>query len=256
MVCGLRLALFVGSVVASNGLKDLIFLNTTDGANLLKAASHSGPFWQLSPHAAAELPGMCGPTTATMILNALSTKGLQAPISTIYSYHFAQYQQDFRYWDHVNIWNGSDSTCVNKSTTPWKGSLEQVGAIMRCHGASVYSLLAAQITLADFRSTITRAFSAEPLQYIAVNFLRGALNQQGIGHHSPVVAYDSVTDRALVFDVATYKYPPWWVDLEDLFLAMAAKDAQPFSTPRGLLVVGMNKSRAEIDRNEHQPIQV
>jgi hypothetical protein len=52
---------------------------------------------------------------------------------------------------------------------------------------------------------------------MVVSFSRGVLGQSGDGHFSPVAAYSEETDRCLVMDVARFKYPPYWVKVQDLY---------------------------------------
>jgi hypothetical protein len=58
-----------------------------------------------------------------------------------------------------------------------------------------------------------------------VNYDRSVLGQEGHGHWSPVVAYESKTGSFLVLDVARYKYEPVWVPSKTLFRALAEVDA-------------------------------
>ena len=60
-----------------------------------------------------------------------------------------------------------------------------------------------------------------------INFSRETMSDdgQGGGHFSPLAAYDEETDSFLVVDVARYKYPPFWVDADLLWQAMATTDA-------------------------------
>ena len=44
---------------------------------------------------------------------------------------------------------------------------------------------------------------------------------QGGGHFSPLAAYNGKADDLLLMDVARYKYPPFWVDTDLLWQAMA-----------------------------------
>ncbi|CAK9062721.1 Glutathione gamma-glutamylcysteinyltransferase 1 (LjPCS1-8R) (Phytochelatin synthase 1) [Durusdinium trenchii] len=216
----------------TTALEEIFFLNSTRGADLLRFATHSAPFWQLSPHFLTELPGMCGPTTAIMVLNALHGEGLPAAVSPTFSWSFEEYH----YWDSKNLWS-ANSTCVQAHTEPWKGSLEQVAALMSCNGAAAEAVEASKSSLAHFRTTIKKAFLSN--RFVSINFDRRGLQQQGVGHHSPIGAYDETTDRVLVLDVARYKYPPWWAFLPDVFAAMQHYVPGNFSTPRGYIEVGM-----------------
>jgi hypothetical protein len=69
-----------------------------------------------------------------------------------------------------------------------------------------------------------------------VNFDRKTLNQQGAGHFSPIAAYDSESDSVLILDVAKFKYPPFWVNVTDLFNAMNTIDSDSGKS-RGLIRV-------------------
>ncbi|GMH66772.1 hypothetical protein TrST_g7482 [Triparma strigata] len=60
---------------------------------------------------------------------------------------------------------------------------------------------------------------------MVVSFSRASLGQTGDGHFSPIGGYDSATDRALVLDVARFKYPPYWVGVSDLWEAMKPVDS-------------------------------
>eukprot|EP00435_Cladocopium_sp_Y103_P034078 s412_g8.t1 len=244
-------------VTGASSLEEIFFLNSSKGASLLRRAfcvpvtlngwdsEISRPFWQLSPYFLTELPGQCGPTTAIMILNALRAQGLEAAVSSTYSSHFGNYSQEYHYWDSKNLWS-ANKHCVKEHTTPWEGSLEQVAALMTCHGAAAKSVEANSSSLAEFRATIKKAFGdeLEAVSFVAINFNRQTLRQRGdgVGHHSPIGAYDEETDRVLVLDVARYKYPPWWAALSDVFAAMQSYVPGFFSTPRGYIEVGMPKS--------------
>eukprot|EP00929_Paragymnodinium_shiwhaense_P031759 TRINITY_DN17722_c0_g1_i3.p1 TRINITY_DN17722_c0_g1~~TRINITY_DN17722_c0_g1_i3.p1 ORF type:complete len:274 (+),score=31.96 TRINITY_DN17722_c0_g1_i3:48-824(+) len=221
---------------------DLVYFNSTAGVKLLKHASHDGPFWSLISSFETELPGGCGPTTAVMVLNALASQGVVAPVTNEYSVHFGNFSEIFHYWEQHDI---NASQCAQKATTPWKGSLEQVGSLISCGGPAVKVVRAAASTAAEFRQTLRDAFEAAPVQYVTVNFDRRSLEQAGFGHHSPIGAYDENTDKVLLLDVARYKYPPVWVGVKDMFAAMSSSIPMPppfpsnFTTPRGYLVVSM-----------------
>eukprot|EP00928_Gymnodinium_smaydae_P061817 TRINITY_DN45803_c0_g1_i1.p1 TRINITY_DN45803_c0_g1~~TRINITY_DN45803_c0_g1_i1.p1 ORF type:complete len:303 (-),score=41.92 TRINITY_DN45803_c0_g1_i1:169-966(-) len=226
----------------------LIYFNSTEGAQLLKNASHDRAFWQLADHFATEVNGSsCGPTSAAVVLNALGSQGIVAPPSQSYSVHGFNVPPT-HYWELSNL---NSSTCAQHATAPWHGALNQVGALIGCADPRLHVKVvhARNSTVEAFRVALQRALSAEPLQFVIVNFDRKGLDQEGFGHHSPVGAYDVHTDRVLILDVARYRYPPAWVLLPDLFVAMAANYSHPeippqfrnltknLSTPRGYLTV-------------------
>ena len=76
--------------------------------------------------------------------------------------------------------------------------------------------------------TIMRCTSSDAhqtrLSLLVASFSRQVLGQSGDGHFSPLGAYDPETDSVLVLDVARFKYPPYWVEVEKLYEAMGGID--------------------------------
>ena len=83
----------------------------------------------------------------------------------------------------------------------------------------------------SFNSTLQAALN-NPHEEVIAHFSRPALGQAGQGHFSPVAAYDATTNAYLIMDVASYKYPPFWVNAYDLWEAMLG-----FPKRRGFIVV-------------------
>ena len=63
-----------------------------------------------------------------------------------------------------------------------------------------------------------------PPTFCVVSFSRAVLQQTGDGHFSTLAAYDAQTDSCLVLDVARFKYPPYWVSIDELYAAMQPVD--------------------------------
>ena len=61
----------------------------------------------------------------------------------------------------------------------------------------------------------------------------------GDGHFSPVGGYHADKDLVLVLDTARFKYPPHWVPLADLYMAMAPADPAT-GKPRGYISLSAN----------------
>ncbi len=59
---------------------------------------------------------------------------------------------------------------------------------------------------------------------LVVSYYRKTLGQSGWGHFSPIGAFDSLTNKVLIMDVARFKYPPHWVDVKLLWEAMRPQD--------------------------------
>lgn len=76
----------------------------------------------------------------------------------------------------------------------------------------------------DDATTRSNADETLPPTFLVVSFSRAVLQQTGDGHFSTVAAYDAQTDSCLVLDVARFKYPPYWVRVEELYDAMRPLD--------------------------------
>jgi len=114
-------------------------------------------------------------------------------------------------------------------------TLQQLGELLRGHGAEVEIVFAADTSLDAFRA-VARENLSRAGDYVLVNYQRGSLGQREGGHVSPLAAYSAATDRFLILDVAAYRYPPTWVSAADLWNAMNTVDSTSGRT-RGFAVV-------------------
>jgi len=75
---------------------------------------------------------------------------------------------------------------------------------------------------------------------LVVNHSRPALDQTGDGHYSPVAGLDESTDKALVMDVARFKYPAFWVPVAKLYQSLQWLDPE-ISRMRGFLLLSRTR---------------
>lgn len=75
---------------------------------------------------------------------------------------------------------------------------------------------------------------------LVVNHSRPALDQTGDGHYSPVAGLDESTDKALVMDVARFKYPAFWVPVSKLYQSLQWLDPE-ISRMRGFLLISRTR---------------
>ncbi|MCO4760847.1 MAG: phytochelatin synthase family protein [Myxococcales bacterium] len=108
-------------------------------------------------------------------------------------------------------------------------TLDELGGLLKAHGADVTVTHAGDSTVDAFRQA-AKANLQRTGDVLLVNYLRRAISQKSGGHVSPVSAYDAQTDRMLVLDVSTYKYPPVWVGTAALFAAMNTTDSSADKT--------------------------
>ena len=95
----------------------------------------------------------------------------------------------------------------------------------------------------SFREAARTALD-ESRTFLIVNYDRRQLQQAGAGHISPVGAFDAPTDRVLILDVATRKYPYTWIPLAALWGAMNTVDSDSGQT-RGYLLVAADSQPPE-----------
>lgn len=115
-------------------------------------------------------------------------------------------------------------------------TLSELAAILRAHGFAAATHHAEDTDLEGFRSLLVDSLMRSS-DVAIVNYHRTGVNQEGPGHLSPVGAYDELSDRFLILDTASYKYPWVWVNAETLY--RAANTPDPASgRSRGYLLVG------------------
>jgi glutathione-S-conjugate glycine hydrolase len=157
----------------------------------------------------------CGVASAVIVLNAL--RGSSAATQS-------------------NFFTDAASGVRNSLQVTFGGmSLGELAALLRAHGVDATAHYASNTTVDQFR-TLASQNLATPGDYLLVNYQRAALGQEKIGHISPVAAYNAAADRFLLFDVASYHYPPVWVSTEALWQAMNTIDDASGRT-RGFIVV-------------------
>ncbi len=171
-----------------------------------------------------------------MVLNSFSNLDLELPKVG-----------DFLAFTQDNIFNKE----VNKIKPSWKISLIGITLEELKHIAEVYQIQAkivfgSEITVNDFRDIVID-YLRQSNSFVIVNFWRKNIGQQGLGHISPIAAYNQKQDRFLILDVARNVYPPFWVKIQELWQATATKDIVSKKS-RGLLLLK--------DKHEHMTWQV
>ena len=114
-------------------------------------------------------------------------------------------------------------------------TLAQLNNILQAHQLKTKLVYATDIELEEFRSLAQKNL-INPHDLILVNYQRQALRQNGGGHFSPLAAYHQDSDRFLILDVATDKYPPVWVRTEELWQGMNTVD-RVSNLSRGFILV-------------------
>ncbi|MDR3503694.1 MAG: phytochelatin synthase family protein [Legionella sp.] len=164
----------------------------------------------------------CGIASVVMVLNS---SGLSAPPD----FQHAPYH----YFTQEGFFNEQVQQIINPEEVQKVGiNLFTLNRVIQSFGLKSDVFFANELSMGEFRAVLKKALLNQ--QFIIVNFLRTELQQQGGGHHSPIAAYDEKTDRVLILDVARYKYPAYWVKIEDLWSAVNTKDKDMH---RGFIII-------------------
>jgi hypothetical protein len=206
-----------------------VYLDTPLGQSRLLGADSKAIYWPLSMYFETQKnPAYCTAASAVMALNAL---GVSRPKSRIYpGYPF--YTQD-EFFDNV------DPSIPRPDEVNMTGpTLDQVATALESFPVKVdkYHTMDPLLPESKFRTLVRQATEGDR-SVMLVNFDRRGIGQQGAsGHWSPIAAYDSASDSALLLDVARYAYHPGWVTIPQLFRAASTSDNSS-NQPRGALVL-------------------
>ncbi|KNE96553.1 hypothetical protein PSTG_10112 [Puccinia striiformis f. sp. tritici PST-78] len=176
-------------------------------------------------------PSFCGLATLCTVLNALGV-------------------DPKRVWKHPWRWFEQDmlDCCRPLQSIRKNGiTLAEFNCLARCNGLALSSRsppisgspeddpTGYQEGLQEFRSQVAK-ITALSSAFLVVSFCRASLGQTGTGHFSPVAGYSPEQDKVLVLDVARFKYPSYWVGLEDLYKSMIPLDPAS-QRPRGYSIL-------------------
>jgi len=225
-VCLLAQLLFAGLGQAAG----VIPIDDEEAQKIFAESQAKAGFWRLMHYYESQNDQTyCGVASAAIVLNSLDIASPPAP--AIYPYR--RFDQSNFFTDAVLAIKAPKSVHLSGLT------LEELAGMIRSYGVAVdVHHAAAPLDLDGFRALAAAAL-ADPKARVIANFHRKYLGQEGAGHHSPLAAYDAVSDRFLVLDVARYRLPPVWATAADLWAAMNTEDSDA-SANRGFLVVHAN----------------
>uniref|UniRef100_A0A0G4FHW5 glutathione gamma-glutamylcysteinyltransferase n=1 Tax=Chromera velia CCMP2878 TaxID=1169474 RepID=A0A0G4FHW5_9ALVE len=181
-------------------------------------------------------PAFCGLTTLVMILNALQVDP------------FRTWKGPWRFYHEEML-----DCCVKLEEIKNVGiTFEEFACLARCNGVNLRewrvqpeaSEEAKMQALNAFRQTLEYS-CRNPAEtgFLVASYSRKGLGQTGDGHFSPIGGYHRQSDKALVMDVARFKYPPHWVDVPVLFEAMALTDVVT-KRSRGYMLISHVEKKA------------
>mmetsp|Transcript_10409 Transcript_10409/g.28771 ORF Transcript_10409/g.28771 Transcript_10409/m.28771 type:complete len:477 (-) Transcript_10409:1217-2647(-) len=211
------------------------------------AANAAVPYLALQNHFTNQSdPAYCGITTLLVVLNAFSVDPLR------------RWKGGWRYFGNEDVL--LDQCCLDPERVKRIGiNLTQFAQFASCQGLNVTlkrpqveeenvdatTASDASYSLQDFRADILNVLTESPPKasasmddddddttpqnlssLLVASYSRSHIGQTGDGHFSPLAAYDAATDSVLILDVARFKYPPYWIDVAQLYHAMTPLDAR------------------------------
>ena len=192
---------------------DAIAFASPEGQRLfgeaLAAGGLGGYFALAEQYQTQSDPAFCGLGSLVVALNALAI-------------------DPGRLWKGPWRWYSEEllDCCVSLEQVRAQGvDLDTLACLARCNGAEATVVRPADddAGIDDLRRAVVRA-SAGPGEVLIAAYDRKLLEQTGAGHFSPIGGYHAASDQVLVLDVARFKYPPHWVALPRLAVAMRTTD--------------------------------
>ncbi|KAG0274900.1 hypothetical protein BGZ95_009349, partial [Linnemannia exigua] len=172
-------------------------------------------------------PAYCGPSSLAMVLNSLEV-------------------DPQRQWKGAWRWYSDEllECCAPAEQVKAKGiTFNQFACLSKCH-CDVQVRRANQVSLEQFKQDLEMVCSRDDI-HMVVSFSRKALGQTGDGHFSPIGGYVPKAGMVLVLDTARFKYPSYFVSVENLWKSLFPIDAETGSS-RGYFLLSANPNQPAI----------
>ena len=205
----------------------LVPITTSEGMVLLQTSKSVSDYGSLMEAFLTQSNlAYCGVASAVMVLNSLAIPA--PPVDGFRNYHF---------WTQDNIFDSDSSQLlISPAKIRRQGmTLQELQNLLSHHGVSSKRLHGNILSLPAFRSLLKTNLH-DSSDRLIVNYDRRVIGQKGGGHFSPLAAYDAITDKVLILDVARYRYPSVWVKTHDLWRAMRTLDGIS-GLQRGILAI-------------------
>ncbi len=222
----LLLALVSVPAFADSAPPDVIYWNSDAGQAIRARIPADADFWQLSPtFAVQQTQSYCSVASAITVLNAMPIK---KPVDPAYA--------PYAFFTQSNFFTPEVTKVISPQTVLAQGmTREEMVKTMSLQGVKAESIAGDTFTDDSLRALLQKALGNDG-RFVLANYLRGALGQVGGGHWSVLAAFDALSDRVLILDVAKYKYAPEWVTISALRKAIDTIDTTS-NKPRGLVLV-------------------
>jgi hypothetical protein len=205
---------------------NVIYWNTAEGETLRSRISSEADYWQLVPNFAVQnTQTYCAVASAITVLNSLPIK---KPVEPVYA--------PYQYFTQTNFFSPAVSKIINAQTVLAQGmTRDEMATALQEQGVKAESFAGDSFDNDSLRELLQKALGNDG-KFVLVNYARATFGQVGGGHWSVLAAFDEDSDSVLILDVAKYKYPPVWVDVDLLRQAIATIDSTSQKS-RGLVLV-------------------
>lgn len=222
-----------------SGVKPIQF-ESKEGMEIFHRAKYKEDFFRLAPHFAGQVyPTTCGPASLRLILSAIYIKldkmFLIDPEKTLLLKKNGVYGPKFYMSEEnsmsCNIQKGKvEYSIIARQKRNYQGefgggiTMRNLATSFECHDSRIkteYKIVKTTnaANIQKFREKVKKTLNNDR-QYIIVNYHLGIEREITSGHHSPIVAYDELSDRVLLMNVATHLGGWNWVKIADLYASM------------------------------------
>lgn len=227
------------------GTKPILW-GTEESNEMIKRTKYNKPFFELVNYfAGQQYPVTCGPASARIVLSAIYARtNTLFPLDEEYSLYksknginsgkfviserniFDVYKgnEDEYFYDIISRQKPHNCKTLNGE---FSGGIDadKLAYIINLHKPAKATYVKVETTNTDkksvdkFREVVKRIMLSNG-KYMIANYHLGAMYPITSGHFSPVVAYDNITDRVLIMDVASHIGTWSWIKVEELYRAM------------------------------------
>jgi hypothetical protein len=227
-------------LLAGQQSSQLVDWSSDQGIQRVSDSKFKVDFFPLANNFQTQANGiLCGPTTASIVLNALrlSKKDKRLPYRSSKASDSKYIPDGFdirvRMYSHDNFIGSLTEKVKTRSQIfgePIDGKqdfglqIRQLHKMFLAHGAvSRLRVVNDNISLDKMRSEIVANLQSKD-DYVVINYARKLVGQNGPGHISPIGAYHETSDSFLVMDVTSYDHNWVWVPANTLYKALKSFD--------------------------------
>ncbi|MEZ4846672.1 MAG: phytochelatin synthase family protein [Bdellovibrionota bacterium] len=228
-----------------------MLFSSDEGMKRIKEATYQADFYKLANNFESQSNGaVCGPTTATIVLNSLNRDILRSNELKINKDTTSISANEIKYirkgldpflnqYTQNNIFDvagGQNSSKENIKTKeemygkPVDGVSSGGFQLRELHQLFLAHHVKSELIVVTDQSEDEKIKAeillnlATPDDFVVVNYKRSAMGQSGGGHISPLGAYHKPSDSVLIMDVNPAKADWVWVKMTDLISAMRTMD--------------------------------